>query len=196
MTLVLPQEPLDSTLTLITRARAGDQVALEMIAERYQAALKRFAHGRMPVAARGLVDTDDLVQSAVVRTLGRLDSIDPSLSGSLLAYLRRVVLNHIRDEIRRAKRRPHRVELSTDLPATGRDPLDQMVSNEALERYEEALAQLPADQQEAFIMRIEMDCGYREIAQALGRPSSESARMLVRRAIQTLARLLKRTTGA
>ena len=40
-------------------------------------------------------------------------------------------------------------------------------------------------------MRIEMDCGFREIAQALGRPSAESARMLVRRAIQTLARLLK-----
>ena len=97
--------PLDSTLALVTRAREGDQAAIEMIVGRYQAALTRFGHGRLPRAARGLVDTDDIVQVAVVRTLGRLKSFDPSFSGSLLAYLRRAVLNQIRDEIRRSQRR-------------------------------------------------------------------------------------------
>lgn len=188
----VPQAALDSTLTLISRAREGDRVALELIAERYQSALTRFAHGRMPAAARGMVDTDDIVQVAVVRTLGRLDTIDASLRGSLLAYLRRAVLNQIRDEIRRAQRRPLPEGVSVDLPALDRDPLQQLISREELERYDEALAQLPSDQQEAFMMRIEMDCGYREIAEALARPSAEAARMLVRRAIQTLARLLRR----
>jgi RNA polymerase sigma factor (sigma-70 family) len=191
MTVTVPSQVLESTLTLVMRARMGDRAALELIAERYQAALTRFAHGRVPAAARGLVDTCDIVQMAVVRTLGRLDSIDASLRGSLLAYLRCAVLNQIRDEIRRAQRRPHPAGLSPELPSRDRDPLEIVISQETLQRYDAALAQLPCDQQEAFIMRIEMDCGYREIAEALGRPSAESARMLVRRAIQALARLLK-----
>ncbi len=190
MTVIVTQGALDSTLTLVMRARQGDRAALELIAERYQAALTRFAHGRVPSSARGLVDTCDIVQMAVVRTLGRLDTIDASLRGSLLAYLRCAVLNQIRDEIRRAQRRPHPGGLSPELPSLDRDPLDNVISHETIERYDAALAQLPSDQQEAFIMRIEMDCGYREIAEALGRTSAESARMLVRRAIQTLARLL------
>jgi len=188
--------PLDSTLALVTRAREGDQAAIEMIVGRYQAALTRFGHGRLPRAARGLVDTDDIVQVAVVRTLGRLKSFDPSFSGSLLAYLRRAVLNQIRDEIRRSQRRPVSVGLAHDLPAAGQDPLEAAISKEALERYDAALAQLPADQQEAFMMRVEMNCSYGEIADALGRTSSEAARMLVRRAIRTLARLLKRSIVA
>jgi RNA polymerase sigma-70 factor (ECF subfamily) len=196
MTISVPPPGLDSTLALVTRAREGDRVALELIAGRYQSALARFAHGRMPAAVRGMVDTDDIVQVVVVRALHRLDAIDLSLRGSLLAYLRRAVLNQIRDEIRRAQRRPRPEGAAAELPELARDPLEQLISREAMARYDEALAQLPADQQEAFIMRIEMDCGFRDIAEALGRPSAEAARMLVRRAIQTLARLLKRSTVA
>jgi len=187
---VVTQVPLDSTLTLVARARSGDRVALELIADRYQAALLRFAHGRMPASARGLVDTVDIVQLALVRTLARLEHIDTTLPGSLLAYLRRSVLNQIRDEIRRARRRPPPTELDEQLPAHDPDPLEAVISEQELERYNLAILQLPADQQEAFLMRIEMDCSYREIADALGRPSAEAARMLVRRAIRAVAAAL------
>ena len=183
--------PLDSTLALLTRAREGDRAALEQLAGRYQAALLRFAHGRVPSAARGLVDTVDIVQQAMVRTLGRIDRIDTSLPGSLLAYLRRAVTNQIRDEIRRARRRPQLAELDEHLPALDLDPLQSVISEQELERYNVAILQLPADQQEAFLMRIEMGCGYREIADALGRPSTEAARMLVRRAIRAVAEALR-----
>ncbi len=193
MSLTVPQEALESTLALVTRAREGDRSALEIIAARYQQALARFAHGRLPRAARRLVDTDDIVQVAVVRTLDRLDAFDPAFGGSLLAYLRRAVLNQVRDEIRRAKRRLDPEWLSPDLPARERDPLEEAISREALERYDAALADLPTDQQEAFMMRIEMNCGYAEIAEALGRPSAEAARMLVRRAIRAMAHALRRT---
>lgn len=195
MAVSLPLPALDTTCNLVARARQGDRVALELIAGRYQSALARFAHGRVPASARGLVDTCDVVQMAVMNTLGRLDSIDVSLSGSLLAYLRRAVLNQVRDQIRRAQRRPVTDVLPPDLVARERDPLDHVISDETFERYESALARLPADQQEAFIMRIEMDCGYREIALALGRPTAEAARMLVRRAVQALAELLKESTA-
>ena len=193
MATVVTQVPLDSTLTLVARARAGDRLALELIAARYQAALLRFAHGRVPSSARGLVDTVDLVQVAMVRTFARLEHIDATLPGSLLAYLRRAVLNQIRDEIRRARRRPQSAELDEQLVALDPDPLEVVISEEALQRYNLAILQLPADQQEAFLMRIEMDCSYREIADALGRSSPEAARMLVRRAIRAVAAALRET---
>jgi RNA polymerase sigma-70 factor (ECF subfamily) len=191
MATVEHQVPLDSTLALVTRARDGDRVALEIIAGRYQVALLRFAHGRVPGSARGLVDTVDIVQLAMVRTLGRLQHIDATLPGSLLAYLRSAVLNQIRDEIRRARRRPQRTELDERLPALDKDPLEAVISEQEYERYNLALLQLPADQQEAFVMWIEMDCTHREIAEALGRPSPEAARMLVRRAIHAMAEALR-----
>ena len=191
MAVSLPQTALDTTITLVARARQGDRAALESIAGRYQSALARFAHGRVPAHARGLVDTCDVVQSAIMNTLTRLDSIDVTPTGSLLAYLRRAVLNLVRDQIRRAQRRPTAGAFPADLVAGDRDPLDDVIGRETLERYEWALTRLPADQQEAFLMRMEMDCGYREIAEALGRPTAESARSLVRRAVGALAELLK-----
>src|SRR5512140_1453273 len=115
MSLSVPQVALDSTLALVTRAREGDRAALEVIAERYQAALARFAHGRLPPAARRLVDTDDIVQVVVVRTLDKLAAFVAAPGGSLLAYLRRAVLNQIRDEIRRAQRRPLATDPTDDL---------------------------------------------------------------------------------
>jgi len=196
MAAVITHDPLGSTMTLVMRARAGDRVAIDLIASRYEPALMRFAHGRIPDTARGLVDTCDVVQVALMSTLDRLDHIDPSIPGALLAYLRGAVLNRIRDEIRRARRRPRTAELDEQLRATDRDPIEDAISRDELERYDLALLQLPADQQEAFIMRIEMDSSYREIADALGRPSTESARMLVRRAIGALARLLRRSVHA
>jgi len=191
MATVVSKVPLDSTLALVDRARAGDRVALEQIAERYREALLRFAHGRVPATARGMLDTQDVVHVALMRTLEHLDRIDPRLSGSLLAYLRRAVLNQIVDESRRARRRPTHAGLDDGIAGPDRDPLELLVSREDRERYEVALMRLPPDQQEAFMMRVEMGCGYAEIAAALGRPSAEAVRMLVRRAIRTLVKLLR-----
>jgi DNA-directed RNA polymerase specialized sigma24 family protein len=72
------QVDLGSTLALVERAREGDREALELIAERYRAVLTRFAHGRLPPHARGLADTGDLVQVAIVRMLDRLEGFEPS----------------------------------------------------------------------------------------------------------------------
>lgn len=196
MAAVVTPVAMDSTLALVNRAREGDRRALERIAGRYQAALIRFAHGRVPGTARGLVDTVDVVQAALVRTLARLGTIDTSVPGSLLAYLRAAVLNQIRDEVRRARRRPQGAVLDSELRALDRDPLEAVISEQDLERYDLALLQLPADQQEAFLMRIEMGCSYQEIADALGRPSSEAARTLVRRAIRALTEALRESPPA
>lgn len=61
-------EGLESTLSLLARARAGDQVALNDLFARFSPALRRWASGRLPRSARDLADTGDLVQEALLST--------------------------------------------------------------------------------------------------------------------------------
>src|SRR5258708_26804587 len=67
---------LESSLTLLTRAKAGDRDALETLLERYRPRLRRWAHRRLPAWARDLTDTDDLVQETMVKTIRNLDRFD------------------------------------------------------------------------------------------------------------------------
>ena len=54
-----------------------------------------------------------------------------------------------------------------------------------------ALAQLSEEQQEAVILRIEMGFTHDQIAQALGKPSADAARMVVSRAVLRLAAAMR-----
>src|SRR5437773_828998 len=83
-----------------------------------------------------------------------------------LGNLRRGILNQVRDQLRRVRRAPDRVEIPDDLVAAEGSPLEQAIGRDALERFERALARLPVAQQEAVLMRVEMGFSYREIAEA------------------------------
>jgi RNA polymerase sigma-70 factor (ECF subfamily) len=182
---------LESTAYLLERAQGGDRSAREALVARCLAPLQRFAHGRLPNGARGLMDTDDLVQVTLLRTVQRLDRFRDRGRGSLLAYLRGAVLNQIRDEVRRATRFPSDGEPSHEFRDPRVDPLEAVIGRQAVAVYEDALAQLLPEQQEAVLLRIEMGCSYQEIAEALGRPSANAARLLTSRALARLVELMR-----
>jgi RNA polymerase sigma-70 factor (ECF subfamily) len=172
---------------LVERARLGDSQAREQLAQRCIEALRRFASGRVPRTARARLDTDDLVQTAVMRAFERLHSFEHRGHGSFLAHLRTIVLNAIRDEARRlASRMPHQ-ELVTALPVSGPSPLEAAIGNDVVDAYESALTRLPAPQREAVILRLEMGYSYDEVADAVASPSPNAARMMVTRALVRLA---------
>jgi|SRR5262245_8243561 len=179
---------LETTSALFERIRLGDEQARHRLFARILPVLRRWAHGRLPLHARGLADTDDLVQVTLSRALRRMDAFDPRGEGAFLAYLRRILLNSVREELRRSRAKPSSaspdgIERTDPAPS----PVEQMVARETLGRYEAALAMLPEDVQHAVILRIEFDYGYEQIAEALGRPSSNAARMTVSRALLKLA---------
>jgi len=183
---------LESTAALLIRVQQGNPKAREELAERYLAMLGQWAHGRLPVAARDLVDTGDVVQSAIIRGLNHVERFENRGEGAFLAYLRQIVLNVIRDEARRAKRRPVHVELGdTFSTADSESPLERAIGRERVQRYEESLAKLGEQQREAVILRLEMGMRYRDIVDALGLPSQEAARALIGRGMVRLARLMK-----
>jgi RNA polymerase sigma-70 factor, ECF subfamily len=180
--------PLDSTFDLLLRAKAGEPDALDRLFGRLLPSLRRWASGRLPRSRRGLMDTDDLVQDTAVRVVTHVDGFDLRHDRGLQAYLRQAVTNRIRDEIRRARRLPAVRTLDENAPNSDTSPLDHAIGRQAVERYEAALARLrPADRR-AIVARVEMGRSYHDIAEALGKPSSEAARVAVSRALLRLAR--------
>ncbi len=182
----------DSTLDLVERAKSGDQEALNRLFARYLPSLRRWASGRLPRWSRDLMDTDDLVQETMVRAVNRLDRFESRHPGALQAYLRQAVVNRIRDEIRRTKRSPVATELDENESDHGASPLEAAIGAEVLERYDAALGRLRPEEREAIVARVEMDGTYLEVAQALGKPSADAARMTVSRALLRLAEEMSR----
>jgi RNA polymerase sigma-70 factor, ECF subfamily len=178
---------IESTLELLHRAREGDRTAVDILVERCLPPLRRWAHGRLPQFARDRLNTEDLVQEAVIRVLRRLDRFDPRQVGALQAYLRQTVKNKICDEIRRVRRRPLSVEVPETIEAEQPDPLEQLLAHEDVEQYQLALGRISARDRELIIARCEMGLSFDEIAVATDKPSKEAARMAVSRAIRKLA---------
>lgn len=185
-------DKLESTTKLLVRIRQGDDRARDQLVERYLQTLKRWAHGRLPARARGLTDTDDLVQSTLIRALNRLGSFEPKQEGAFLAYLRKVLLNQIRDEIRRAGRQPGAEAPCVEVAGREPSPVEEAIGRETLLCYEQALARLPEREQQAVFLRVELGMEYQAIADALGIPTANAARMCVARAIARLAETMKR----
>jgi len=182
----------DTTFELVERAKSGDSDALNRLFGRFLPSLRRWASGRLPRWSRDLMDTDDLVQETVVRAVKRLDRFESRHEGALQAYLRQAIVNRIRDEVRRAKRSPAPAVLDDNQSDPGASPLEAAIGEEALQRYEAALARLRPEEREAIIARVEMDGSYQDVAQALGKPSADAARMAVSRALVRLAQEMSR----
>lgn len=181
-----------SSLALLEQVKGGDAQALNRLLQRYLPRLSRWASGRLPRWARDVSDTDDLVQDTLVRSLSNLSRFRPQGEGALQAYLRRAIVNRIRDEIRRRGRQPELAALESGVADNGQSPLEAAIGGQLLERYDRALERLPNEDREAVIARIELGCSYAEIADALQKPSADAARMTVSRALVRLAEELRR----
>ena len=175
------------TVELLRRAKGGDRGALEVLTARYLPRLERWASGRLPLYARSLADTTDIVQETLLRAIEGLEGIEVRGPGGFQAYVRQAVLNRIRDQIRWARRRPGPDGVPEDLMDHAPSPLEHAIGADVLARYERSLEQLTEEERELLHLRIELDFDYEEIAGMTGRASRDAARMAVRRALTRLA---------
>jgi RNA polymerase sigma-70 factor, ECF subfamily len=175
---------------LVERACRGDREAQDSVLQEYVAPLTRLASGLLPAYARGMTDTQDVVQDVLANTARRLGSIDCDEDGALLAYLRRAVRHRVIDEIRRATRQPRMQVLLDDRPAVGLSPLDAAIRAQNDRRVRAALCRLSARDRLAVLLRMRHHLSYEEIASRLGSPTTNAARVAVRRAVERLADLL------
>lgn len=179
-----------TTALLLRRWRDGDRRAREDLYARLDPLLRRWAHGRMPPGLRDLADTGDLVQTALLRVIGRLDQFESTHGGALYGYVRTALLNVIRDAWRahpQAGREP--VAALADLPQPPGSALEAALGRDGLLAYEQALAGLEPAHRELVLMRFEFGLSFGEIASELGE-SADGVRMKLNRALRRMAQML------
>lgn len=181
---------LQRTRDLVLSAKEGHRDAMETLLARYRPRLARWAAGRLPLEARSLLDTSDLVQETLIRAVENIGSIEARGPGGFEVYMRRAVLNRIRDQVRWAHRRAGSEEVSEDLVDRTPSPLEEAIGADVVRRYEEALASLSEEERQLLHLRIELDLDYDEITAMMERPSLDATRMAIQRALQKLAQAM------
>ena len=177
----------ESSFDLVLRANRGEGEALNALMARYVPRLQRWAHGRLPPAARGALQTQDLVQDTLMHVIQRLPSFEPRHEGAFQGYVRTTLWNRIRDLARHYSRTGAPVPLDADIAAEEWSPLDLAVGRETLDRYEAALERLRPDDKALIVARIEMGLPYPEMAAMFEKPSVAAVHMAVSRALVKLA---------
>ena len=184
--------PADATHRLLERAKSGDHEALEILFARHIPALRRWASGRLPRWARDIADTQDLVQETALQVFKRVEAFEPRGDGALQAYLRQALMNRIRNAFRSKGRRPVFEDLDEQAPSDHTSPLEAAIRQEQRDRYDAALSRLSEQERDLIVARVEVGLTYEEMADALGKPSWNAARMATARALLHLAEELKR----
>lgn len=171
-----------SDADLVRRARDGDPAAFEALVDRHYPDCLRYAFRMLGDRA----DAEEAVQDAFVRahrSLGRYHERD-----QFRAWLLRILSNRCRSRAAALRRRLRNL----DAFAASRDPdAAAPAPNGGFGRaVQRALAALPADQREAFLLKHVEDLSYDEIARITGAGLS-ALRMRVKRARERLAELLE-----
>jgi RNA polymerase sigma-70 factor, ECF subfamily len=172
----------DPDEVLVARVLRGERDAFEPLVHRHQGRLFRHARGM------GLDPdaTADLVQDSLVTAYERLGSCrSPERFG---VWVGRILRNRCLDYLKSAARRD--LPLHPFLPDTGRGPDGDAEGNALRRKLNEALAMLPAQQREAFLMKHGEGRSYDEMAD-LAEASVSAMKMRVHRAREALQEHLR-----
>lgn len=176
-----------TSITLLRRAQRGEREALDELFARYVPFLRRLARGRVPKWARAGAETADLVQETLLQTFRRIEHFEPRGNGAMRAYLRQALNNRILNARRNAMRKPTDALEDADVAEDAPSPLDQFLSDEERRRYQKALDALRPEDRKAVLGRFELGYNYEQLAEVLGKPSPDAARVAVRRAVMRLS---------
>jgi RNA polymerase sigma-70 factor (ECF subfamily) len=172
---------------LMVRYAGGDLRAFETLYRRHRSALYRYLarHSRDPEVA------NDLFQEVWSKVIASRARYEPRAKFSTFLY--RVAHNCFIDHCRRASGRVDRAvtnnedfDLENVLPAAPADAPDARAEHaQTLTRYRAALAALPAEQRDAFLLYEESGLSLDEIGQITG-VSMETAKSRLRYALAKL----------
>ena len=174
----------DSEEALLTRARAGDAQALELLLAGLVPQVHRWAYG----VAGPHADLQDLTQEALIELAVAL----PTFRGdsSLKTFARRVVVRTVWRSFKKRRRLQLRPLFDAAEPMTVVDPEARAMGSRGLQRLYRCVEKLPEKRRMAFAL-----CGIEgmtptEAGEALGLPSTV-VRARLKHARKELARMLQ-----
>jgi RNA polymerase sigma-70 factor (ECF subfamily) len=173
----------DTDAALVGRVLDGDGAAYAVLVARYRDRYARFAVHMLG----NREDAEEALQDAFVRAYRALPRCeDPDRFAS---WLFRILVNRCRTAGARRGRRERSVLLDDE--AVARASRDHPAENAAWrEEIDRALAQLPLEQREAFLLKYVEELSYEEMAELTGAGIS-ALKMRVKRACERLRGLLE-----
>jgi len=194
----------ESDEALMSAYRAGDVRAFERLLARHEKPIWNFLRR----SVRDVAAAEDLLQEVFLRVVKSADEWKGTAKVSTWLYTiaRNLCVDH-------ARRAVHRKAASLDSPAHGADPEAtatlhdrlpstdapadaQVADREARIRIDRAIAALPDEQREVFLMREVMEMPFAEIAAAVG-TSEPTVKSRMRYALEKLrAALAELGSGA
>ncbi|NCC50430.1 MAG: sigma-70 family RNA polymerase sigma factor [Spartobacteria bacterium] len=152
----------------IEQYREGDIHALEELVEKY----RRPLFGFILKMTEGRDDAEEIFQEVWLRAIRNLDSYKVS---NFLSWLFKIAHNLVIDRARKKKpamslQDPIEEALTMEdrVASEAPGPDEQMNSRVIRERIDRAVAELPENQREVFVMRTQADISFKDIARIQG----------------------------
>lgn len=165
-----------SDAELVVRARAGDREAFGLLVARYRDRFVRFARHMLG----NREDAEEAVQDALVRAYRSLDRCEPQRFG---AWAHQILVNRCRTRAQRGRWwSGRRVDLERAHEVGAASPLPDMLWREEIDR---AVAALPVELREAFLLKHVDDMSYDDMSSVTG-ASVSALKMRVSRACERL----------
>jgi len=175
---------------LIQRAQRGERRAVEELFTLELPRLRRWARRAVPTSAQQRGTADDLIQEVLIKALRGLRHFSPRDGASFQAYLRRALVNIVRDELRAVARAPLIMPLDELERSYTPSQLDRAIGRQAYARYRAALARLTPRARQAVVARLEHGASYQKVAGRIGCPNALAARAVVGRAVDRIIVLM------
>jgi RNA polymerase sigma-70 factor (ECF subfamily) len=177
-------------IELIVLYRKGEVAALEQLVEKYRRPLFGFIVNMMGTAG----EADEVFQEVWLRVIRKIDLYRQK---NFLGWIVRIARNIVIDRARRDKpavsldqERNEGYSLGETLPGSEPGPMARVEAGDLGKRIAAAVADLPAEQREVFLMRTETGLAFKEIAKAQ-KVSINTALARMQYALQKLRTVLK-----
>lgn len=175
------QNLVDDEPARIRRAQAGDRHAFSTLVTDYWDRLYRWMYH----LCHNRHQAEDLTQEAFLKAFGGLQSFRAETN--FRAWLFRIAYNTFLNQ--RREERDKRQAFPEQIPSPERGPAEQLISDEAMRLLAKTVGRLPADFRAAFLLRIEQELSFRQIAEVL-EITEQTARWRVFKARQRLMSVL------
>jgi len=189
------------TKHLVVQAKEGDPSAINQLYSIYAERVRWMVRFRMSKELRSKLESMDLVQNTLIRSLNGLGNFNYKNEGDFVRWLSKIAENELRGNLKKlhAEKRDVRKEVQLDNfgsaieseyigshgPIQTTTPSVILSEKEDLGKLEKAIDQLKPEYREIIILTKIEELSYQEIGQRLGK-SSDAVRMLATRAMAEL----------
>jgi RNA polymerase sigma-70 factor (ECF subfamily) len=190
----------------VQAAQQGDRAALERLLERYQERVRGIVRVRLGAQLRAQLESGDVLQQVLLDAFRSLDRFEPRDEAAFLAWLATIAENRIRDaaDYHGSEKRDGARAVPLDAgpaddasigPAPPVDgapgPAEAAARSEQRRRHEDCLAELPEADREVVVLRDYIGLPWKDVAERVGAPSPDAARMRHAAVLVELGRRLR-----